>query len=136
MRQKIGKIGTAHLAGERIRLVREIARPVGLVSGSGLKLPVVSTAPNEDLVGLVEVVEAPAWLPKLLGWIIRSNDAPRFVVRGHAAGTPWSVRVVVILEDGGREVGHWDRTITGYEMLGVERAIACEVVYKLSECSI
>ncbi len=118
------------------RRTNEVGKPVGVLLNSGLKLPVVWTAPSEDLVKLVEIVSPQPWIPKVLGWILKGSDNPRFLVQGHVEGTLWAVRVVVRLDDHGQRVRNWDRTVLFHQLLSGEQELACQVVYTLSECSL
>lgn len=111
----------------------EVGAPLGVLLNSGLKLPVMYTAPNEEFLELVEIVSPQPWIPKIVGRILRGSDNPRFVVTGHATGTMSAIRVVVGLKDGGRRVRSWERTVAPNDLIDCERALACEVVFALSE---
>jgi len=117
------------------RKMNDVSAPVGILINSGLKLPVMSTAQAEDLVELVEIVSPQPWIPKVLALILKGAYNPRFVVSGHATGTLSAVRIVAGLEDEGRRVRAWDRTVRSQDLIDGERALACEIVYALSEYS-
>lgn len=111
----------------------EVGAPAGVLLNSGLKLPVMSTAPSENLAELVGAISQQPWIPKVLGWILKGSDNPRFVVRGHVEGTLWAVRIVVGLDDDGLRVRTWDRTLRFYQLIDGEQELACQVIYTLSE---
>lgn len=115
------------------RKTHEVSLPVGILLNSGLKLPVMSSAPAAELVELIEIVSPPSWVPTVVARLLKGADNPRFLVTGHAAGTLYGVRIVVRLSDKGRPVRSWDRTVLPKDLTGLERALACEIVFVLSE---
>jgi hypothetical protein len=115
--------------------VRDVSEPMGLLSNSGLKLPVISTASAEDVIAVVEVTSPPKWLLKLVGSISKVLDRPRFVVSGHVEGTLTKVRLAANLHEHGRLVRSWDLIVPAEMALEEESRLACELLYTLSECT-
>jgi hypothetical protein len=128
-------VGIEETVADFHRKTNEVSAPVGILINSGLKLPVMSTARPEELVELVEIVSPEPWIPKVLALILKGAYHPRYVVSGHASGTLSSVRIVAGLDDEGRRVHAWDRTVRSQDLIESERALACEIVYALSEYS-
>lgn len=107
---------------------------LGILMNSGLRIPIMSTEPSSDVIEIVAGVGLPTWIPQILRVILKSADQPRFVIKGQAEGTLWSVRIALRLEDKGKLVQSWDRTIPYYQLIERELDLACEVIYALSEC--
>ena len=117
------------------RKTREVSSPLGVIVHSGLKLPVVSSARPDPFLQVIELFSPPSWLPRLWSWAMSGADKPRFLIQGHVAGNEASVRIVAHLQDSGQEVRSWDHSAPAGNLLALERTIACEIIFAVSERS-